>query len=223
MPFPDSRGRSPVLAALTIAALALSAVLVAAPSYAATDRSPESGDPISTSAYELTGAETAELEALLGAMDATTNNFDGATAQAAGASDQGIADFSAALGGAGWTISGDAQSVHDVTPTQEVLAAAASGCKGRNGYTGFHGVFWQWAANSCNTDALITLTGTPGAAVAGIGGLLAAAGVPPGAVIAAVGFIMGLGVVPLVVCKNVSGTGSVYVNIFPTGAGCWGQ
>ena len=56
-----------------------------------------------------------------------------------------------------------------------------------------------------------------------IGGMLAAAGVPPGAIIAASGAIMALGVVPLLVCKNASANKAIYVNIFPTGAGCWGQ
>jgi hypothetical protein len=33
---------------------------------------------------------------------------------------------------------------------------------------------------------------------------------------------MALGVVPYVVCKNTGGNGAIYVNIAPTGAGCWG-
>lgn len=166
-------------------------------------------------------ADTQLLGALISGIDADARTFDADTARAAGATEQNVADFSAVLSGASWRITGEAIA----TPSAALsdLGAEIAACRGQNGYTGWHGAFWQFALNSCNTDVLISMIGGHAGGVAAIGGLLAAMGVPPGAIIGAVGVIAGLGTLPYIICKNASGNGAIYVNIFPTGAGCWGQ
>lgn len=183
-----------------------------------------SADESGADGYEITTEDEAQLQAL---VDATNNGalvFDADAARGAGATEQSVSDYAAVLAGAGWSIVGQA-SVVDARASAELsrVGAEAAACKGQNGYTGYHGVFWQWALNSCNIEVLITLAGAGPASVSAIGGMLAAAGVPPGAIIAASGAIMALGVVPLLVCKNASANKAIYVNTFPTGTGCWGQ
>lgn len=212
-----------VVSALTLALVASPAhasetAVVAKPAVAVA--APSSGD-VAPDGYELTTQDEAQLAALNGATDSAALVFDADAARAAGATDQSIDDYAAVLSGAGWTITGQVAAAGSAELNR--AGAEIMACKGQNGYTGWHGLFWQWALNSCNTDVLITLIGGGAASVSAIGGMMAAAAVPPGAIIAATGAIMALGVVPYVVCKNASGNGAIYVNIAPTGAGCWGQ
>ncbi len=215
-----------VVSALTLALIASPAhasepEVVANPAVAV--QAPSGGE-VAPDGYEITAEDEAQLTALVAGTDGDAQVFDADAARDAGASEQSVSDYAAVLVGAGWTISGQAPTPNQASDAELNRAGAAvAACKGQDGYTGFHGIFWQWALNSCNTDVLITLAGAGPASVTAIGGMLAAAGVPPGAIIAASGAIMALGLIPLIACKNASANNAIYVNIFPTGAGCWGQ
>lgn len=212
---------------------ALTLALIASPAHASESEvvedpvvavaAPSEGD-LAADGYEITAEDEAQLAALVAATDGDSLAFDVDAARAAGATDQSVSDYAAVLAGAGWSISGQVPAVESALNADLSRAGAEiMACRGQNGYTGFHGIFWQWALNSCNTDVLITLAGAGPASVSAIGGMMAAAAVPPGAIIAATGAIMALGIIPLIACKNASGNAAIYVNIFPTGAGCWGQ
>lgn len=184
---------------------------------------------------QLSDAQSAELESLVGASDFATSTFDADAALTSGVDETAVADYALVLEADGWTVIGASTPNlrAEASPMATEVAAAAAACTGKRGYTGFHGVFWQFALNSCDTDLLIASVAAAGSSTAAIGGVIAAVGalpssglsVPAGAITAAVGGLIAAGAGPLTVCKTAShGVHAIYLNAFVTGGiGCWGQ
>lgn len=183
---------------------------------------------IVSTASVLTAAQEAELNALDSATDHTTLTFDPVAASAVGASAEGIADYALVLQSRGWTTLSQDSVTASASDVATAIVSARAKCTGKRGYTGFHGAFWQWALNSCDTNLLITsvVAGGGGGGVAAIGALLASLGIAPaGAITAAVGGVIAAGAGPLKICQAASyGANAIYMNTFVTGGvGCWGQ
>lgn len=221
--------RSAVRTAIATAAIVAVSLFAVAPAHAETlPPSPEvEGSAVAAEGTPLTPAQEAELTALVDAADLENQIFDVAAATEAGVSESQIADFSYVVAANGWEIVG-AQDVDQLlSSASSSLVTSYSGCTGANGYTGYWGWGWQWAANSCITDSLIAGAAAGAGGVGAIAAILTA--IPPAAAAAPIAYAAGAVVAAgggfLAACKTFSyGVHAIYLNINSAGApGCWGQ
>ncbi|WP_130178722.1 hypothetical protein [Cryobacterium sp. SO1] len=178
----------------------------------------------------LPASETANLEALLAASHTGDHtSFDAALASTLGASDASIVEYSTSFVAAGGTLA-DVTTAHASALTQDAATeglAALAACEGTSGYTGLYWFGSQVALDSCGTSAFINGVGiaAAGGGVYAAASALTVAGLPAAAVVGVVAAVAALGVGFLNICRDASGTGSIYLNggsplAPPT---CWGQ
>jgi hypothetical protein len=176
-----------------------------------------SGDTV-----QLTDEQLHDVEQLAAASDYDARTFDADAAAAAGATEQGIADFAAVLESEGWTIDG---AVNGSASAQSLSVALA--CTGFQGYHGYYFPWgWQFGFNSCETSKLIAAVGMGAAGATVVTAILVAAGVTAfvGAIGALVTAVIAFGAAAIAACQAYSSKSAIWGNVGGTPAfSCWSQ
>jgi hypothetical protein len=205
----------------SVAAAALFMGLAVSPANASPMDSSEKAQAV----RQLSAEELHNLDALLAATNTDELEFSPTDASQLGASAEAIEEYGATFVAVGGVLDESSSGLADTIELAAPMALAAA-CQGRNGYTGAYWFGLQYAANSCNTGALINgiSLAVAGGAAYSAAAALTAIGLPAGAITGAVTAIVGVGLAFLVICRDTSSIGALYLNTGGvTPPTCWAQ
>lgn len=200
------------------------------PSVAYADTGTSVPAPAAHDATQLSAEEVANINALTAAtVNEPSTVFNAELALQLGASNDSIVAY-----GAGFIASGGSLASASTSGGQELTRSSSAdaqdlmaACSGATRYIGMYWFGPQVAMNSCITNNLIS-----GISLAAAGGglyvaasALTVAGLPSAAVVGVISSILAIGVIFLIICRDNSSNGAIYLNggIGTIPPSCWGQ
>jgi hypothetical protein len=222
------RGRARMKFWRAAVVVVLSAALVGVFAVAPANANELGASAVGGTAVELSPEEVANVDALLAASRNDGElSFSPVEASLLGASDESIIEYGGVLVALGAQLEGSASNLTAAIIDRAQQVEAVS-CVGRIGYTGTYWFGRQFAANSCNTGALInglTIAAGGGGVYAAVSALTAV-GLPAAAVVGTISAILVVGIGFLQVCRDTSSINAIYLNTGIPGVvvpSCWAQ